>query len=169
MPEAVVATACAQYYEALEDCKRVQTICPDWRLRHSIFAQMGGFTFTRNGRDKIKSGWQLLTEGAILSNYICQRYYYEINDKSKANTLAKLIAIAQITRFLMELIARSISGLPISPLEYFTCTQVVAALFMYIYWFDKPRGVKEKIYVRRGRTRDLESFEELEFSFFRSM
>lgn len=104
--------------------------------------------FTLEGEDYVESGLGLYKSGAILDENLCKEYLYEINDKSKANILTKAIAMTQITRFLLEEINRACNGLPISPLEYFTCAQVFAALFMYVYWLEKPHGVQERIHVR---------------------
>lgn len=148
MPDVLSLIACEEYYNAVEDCAIVQEECPEWRLKHSFSALMKGFTLEKG--DHIKSGQDLLNKGAKLSDRICSKYLDEINDKSKADVLTKLISITQITRFLLEVIARALSGLPISPLEYFTCAQVFAALFAYIFWFEKPHGVREKIKVKKG-------------------
>lgn len=109
--------------------------------------------FTTEGGDRIKSGLELYEGGAILDDRACDRYYFEIDDKTKANVLTKVIAITQITRFLLGEIDRACNGLPISPLEYVTCAQVLVALFTYVYWFDKPYGVLGKIRVQKGSKR----------------
>lgn len=151
MPEIVVLVSCREYYEALEDYTVMQTLCPGWTLQHSFFARMKGFTIEDG--DRIESGLELYKRGAILDEKACEKYYFEIDDKAKANVLTKVIAITQITRFLLEEIDRACNGLPISPLEYFTCAQVFAALFIYVYWFDKPHGAREKIQVKKGPKR----------------
>lgn len=105
--------------------------------------------------DKIHSGLELYKNGAILTESTCERYSFEIKDKVKSNILAKVIAILQISRFLLEEINRAFNSLPISPLEYFTCAQVFAALFTYVYWLEKPHGVREKIMVEKGQERRI--------------
>lgn len=114
------------------------------------------FRFSEDGYKEVDSGRRLLGRGAVLNDKICEQLGHEISDKSKADVLTKLISIVQITRFLLETIARAANALPISPLEYFTCAQVFCALLMYIFWFDKPHGVQEKIRLethRRTRSR----------------
>lgn len=127
--------------------------CAGWKFKHSTFARMKGFSLDID--DNINSGYQLLLQGAILDVDSCDRLGWEISDKSKADVLTKSIAIIQITRFLLEISARTASSLPISPLEYFTCAHVFYALTMYIYWFDKPCGVQEKIRLEKGAKRDI--------------
>ena len=132
----------------------MQSLCPGWTLQLSYFALMKGFSVVE--RDRVESGLELYKRGAIFDEKACDRYSLEIEDKTSANVLAKVIAITQITRFLLEEIDRAANGLPISPLEYFTCAQVFAALFMYVYWFDKPHGVRVKILVEKGPRRRIE-------------
>lgn len=151
MPEFVVLFSCREYYDALEDYTIMQKLCPEWTLQHSFFALMKGFTIEDGNR--IRSGLELYERGAILDEGACDKYYLEINDRTKANILTKVIAITQITRFLLEEIDRACNGLPISPLEYVTCAQVLVALFTYVYWFDKPFGVLGKIRVQKGSKR----------------
>ena len=118
-----------------------------------MFARMKGFTLEDG--DSVKSGRELLNRGATLTENRCKQLEFEIADKSKADVLSKTIAVVQITRFLLETIARAANALPISPLEYFTCAQVFCALFTYIYWFDKPHGVQEKIRLEKGDKRKI--------------
>lgn len=141
----------------------MQHLRPDsrWTLQHSFFALMGGFTLEDG--DCVGSGLELYERGAILTESACEKYTCEINDKAKADVLTKAIAILQITRLLLEEIDRACNGLPISPLEYFTCAQVFAALFMYAYWLEKPHGVRERIKVERGQERPTIS-ENLKFN-----
>lgn len=153
MPEFMVALSCDEYYNALEDYTITHNLCPEWTLQHSFFANMGGFTLEDG--DSNESGKELYEKGAMLTKSACEKYSYEIRDKAKTNILTKAIAIIQISRFLLEEIDRALNGLPISPLEYFTCAQVFAALLMYIYWLEKPYGIQEKIKVEKGLKRRI--------------
>lgn len=143
-PEALVSMASAEYIFASHD--RIQMVEEEkiegWTLEHSFFAQMGGFTV--NG-ETVYSGCGILEQGVKLDKRTCEKLGYEINDKSKADLLAKLLAITQISRFLLETISRVVHSYPISPLEYFTCAQVICTLIAYYFWFYKPRNVFEPI------------------------
>lgn len=156
MPEAVVAWACMDYYEVAKDYDVMNKKFERWTLKHSYFARMGGFVISAESTDDkkkenepMRSGRQLLEQGAKLSEDICERLELEIIDKSKADFLTKALAITQITRFLFETIARGVGSLAVSPLEYFTSAHVLSALLMYIFWFHKPHGVMEKITLQR--------------------
>lgn len=143
MPELAVFWASKDYYDALKDYNFMKDKCDGWELKHSFFASMGGFVLDSHG--EMLSGKMLYEANACLDKAVCRKLKYEISDKSKADVLSKSVAIVQITRFLLETLARAANALPISPLEYFTCAQVFCALLMYIFWFDKPHGVQEKI------------------------
>lgn len=144
MPEIWVGKACMQYSCALVDYHAKVKSYPEWTLKLSMFDIMRGFTWVND--PEINPGRAQYRTGAKLDRQkICKSLEREISDKSKANVLTKLIAIIQITRFLLEVIARAASSLPISPLEYFTCAQVFCALLMYVFWFDKPCDVETKI------------------------
>lgn len=155
MPEILANNACYDYYRALRDHAFMKTECENWTFKLSMFAGMNGFSLEDG--DVIDSGRTLLRRGVILDADVCKRLEYEISDKSKADVLTKSIAIIQITRFLLEIIARAASSFPISPLEYFTCAQVFCALLMYVFWFDKPHGVQEKtrLRVKKGEKRNI--------------
>lgn len=149
VPECVAGRACFQYCIAYDDCAYMKRKSVEgWTIKHSLFASMDGFTLEDGG--KLTSGRQLVKRGVILDKEICEKLDYEISDKSKADVLAKILSIIQITRFLVEMIARWIETLPISPLEYITSAHVFCALITYFFWFDKPRAVLEKIHLKTG-------------------
>ncbi|ORY14270.1 hypothetical protein BCR34DRAFT_237540 [Clohesyomyces aquaticus] len=62
----------------------------------------------------------------------------EVNDKSKANWFNKTIAFFQISWFLIQVIGRAATHLPITALELFTLAYVVCALSAYCFWWNKP-------------------------------
>jgi hypothetical protein len=64
-----------------------------------------------------------------------------IRDKSKADILAKGLVCCQVTRMVVQCIARKASGLPVTLLEVHTMVHVVCALSMYALWFHKPLDV----------------------------
>ena len=70
-----------------------------------------------------------------------------IQDKSKVSWFEKLVASCQITWFLAQLVARAVSQLSTSPLEYFTLAYVVCALAMYVAWWHKPYDLQKPFMV----------------------
>ncbi|KAF8453267.1 hypothetical protein BDZ91DRAFT_668735, partial [Kalaharituber pfeilii] len=64
-----------------------------------------------------------------------------IKDKSKADSLAKLLVCGQAGWMVIQCIARKSTGLPVTLLEINTVMHVVCALFMYFLWLKKPQEV----------------------------
>ena len=71
----------------------------------------------------------------------------QINDKSKANWLAKSLVCIQAAWMLVQCIARKISGLPITLLELNTVMHVICALLMYLLWLRKPLDVSVPVMI----------------------
>lgn len=66
-----------------------------------------------------------------------------INDKSKANLLAKGLVLLQITWTVLQCVSRKVVGLPLSILEVHTLVHAGCALIMYALWFNKPFDVDQ--------------------------
>ncbi|KAF8252537.1 hypothetical protein K440DRAFT_631337 [Wilcoxina mikolae CBS 423.85] len=66
-----------------------------------------------------------------------------VQDKSKANVLAKFLVCFQVSFLVVQSIARKASGLPLTLLEVHTLVHVVCALFMYTLWFHKPLDIQD--------------------------
>ena len=69
----------------------------------------------------------------------------EIADKAKGDFLSKTIAILQVSWFITQCVARLIQGLTITELEIVTLALASMNGVMYIFWLDKPLGVKVPI------------------------
>lgn len=65
----------------------------------------------------------------------------EIRDKSKADVFAKGAAIFQGLWLVVQSIARTAQGLPMSQLELFTLAFVVSTVMSYFFWWRKPQHV----------------------------
>ena len=67
----------------------------------------------------------------------------KINDKSKADTLQKVLVMTQVTWMATQCIVRFAYGLPISLLEIHTMVHVICAITMFLFWikvsFDPVR------------------------------
>ena len=115
-----------------------------WTLQMSFFARMGGFDTeegtARTGIDLVN---MLNRRGATSPATLnLEAIEDDISDKTKADGLAKLLAVLQISRFLIGTLARRVKRLPISPLEYVTCSYVLCAMAVYGFWFHKPCGAE---------------------------
>ena len=122
-----------------------------WTLKMSFFALMGGFDvdggtaltgMTLADKLNIRGDTQA-PEGVATLDF--DAIEDDISDKSKADGLAKFLAVLQISRFLLGTATRLARSLPISPLEYVTCSYVVCAVAVYAFWFNKPCGVESPI------------------------
>jgi hypothetical protein len=65
----------------------------------------------------------------------------EIKDKGKADIIAKILAILQTSWFVAQCIARGVSKLPLTELEVVTLAYATMNVFIYYFWWDKPKDV----------------------------
>ncbi|CCD43461.1 hypothetical protein BofuT4_P011370.1 [Botrytis cinerea T4] len=122
-----------------------------WTTVHGFYAGMGGFVFDfENSEDEASPfipeyqrltltarGVSLLAECGHLPN-ISRR---EILDKSKADTMAKLLVILQAGWMLVQVVGRLVTGLPVTLLEVNTLGHVLCAFIIYLLWWHKPRSI----------------------------
>ncbi|KAK5996334.1 hypothetical protein PT974_03089 [Cladobotryum mycophilum] len=71
----------------------------------------------------------------------------EINDKSKADFLVKLLAIIQILWLIVQLIVRRIHRVPFTQLEITTAAFAGSAIIIYAIDFVKPKDITVPFYV----------------------
>ncbi|KIV84738.1 hypothetical protein PV11_00498 [Exophiala sideris] len=163
-PELVVFTAWSQWVSARELMRTVQqcnkgldrsTQYPEWSMKHSFFAQMGGFAIdTKNHAEEYIPGSPLVyltaNGAAILARQgrLPQVTEQFISDKSKANSLAKILVVIQAGWLIVECIGRAVAGLPITLLELNTVAHVVCALIMYALWWHKPLNISDPIVIK---------------------
>lgn len=138
-------------------------------MTHSFYAGMGGFAFNiendgsldyfpeswclsehKMGRrkDKVRShltltahGVRMLAEHSRLPDISAR----SIKDKSKADTIAKGVAILQGVWMIVQCIGRATAHLPLTFLELHTLAHVLCTFFMYLLWMKKPYDVMEPI------------------------
>jgi hypothetical protein len=82
----------------------------------------------------------------------------EIHDRSKADSIAKIFVCAQFLYFVIQVIARAVSGLPITLLELHMLTHIICAILLYVIWFNKPYDVRSPHLCRDQRVIDLAMF-----------
>ena len=81
----------------------------------------------------------LLQEGKIAFPTITEE---EIQDRSKADGLAKGIALLQTTWFIAQCISRTAQGLIITEIELITLAIAALNGLLYFLWWNKPLDVK---------------------------
>jgi len=69
----------------------------------------------------------------------------DVEDRSKADAFAKIVACTQAIWFIIQCFARVATGLPLTLLEVHTMTHIACALAMYGIWFKKAYGVESPI------------------------
>ena len=127
-------------------------------MTYTWYALMGGFCLPTSSLHNTLSTGILRPPGIL---FLAQHGHFlrisdeEIDDKSKADYLAKTLVCVQVTWFVAQIVQRNVGGLPVSLLEFHTLVNIGCALVTYLCWFGKPLGV------RRSSMRDAEGFEEL--------
>jgi len=66
----------------------------------------------------------------------------KIRDKGKADVLTKVIAIIQTLWFVAQCVARGFEHLPLTELEVVTLAYTTVNVFIYHFWWDKPKDVE---------------------------
>jgi hypothetical protein len=74
-----------------------------------------------------------------------------IADKSKADSLAKVLVCGQATWCLVQFIGRKASHLPVTLLEVNTLGHALCALAIYLSWWHKPLDIREP-YLLSGKS-----------------
>ena len=130
-----------------------------WTKTHSFFAVMGGFAFGAEAMDTpgvlpgSRNRATITPEGLLRLAQIAPRLLPDIstgyiNDKSKADGLAKALVILQASWFVLQCVARVAGGLTLSLLELNTWSHAVCALLAYALWWHKPLNVEEPTLIR---------------------
>ncbi|KAI9658342.1 MAG: hypothetical protein M1821_002475 [Bathelium mastoideum] len=153
-PELVLSVAIGQYASARRSTKRFRKLNhPQWKLRHGFFADMGGILLQpRDSTPFLINSRQLA--------YLVQHNYLdcptiteeEIWDKSKADTLARILTLVQASWLGFQLVGRAILHLETSILELSAGAIVVCTFGTFICWLRKPSDVKKGIVVTTGAT-----------------
>ena len=71
----------------------------------------------------------------------------EIQDRSKADGLGKALVITQIFWFIIQVTARRLQGLVITPPELVTLAFAALNAIMYYFWWNKPLNVESTVKV----------------------
>jgi hypothetical protein len=118
---------------------------------HSYYALMGGFAFETEdeGEDPYIPGSPqiLLTcrgvEEIAKLGFLPDISKKYIEDKSKADNIAKGLVLVQASWLILQCITRWASHLTVTPLEVNTLAHAICALCMYFLWWNKPLDVHD--------------------------
>jgi hypothetical protein len=146
-PEIVLAVAIGQHASARRSRKRFHKLGhKQWTVRHGFFADMGGIIL------QPKASAPFLVNSRQLA-YLVEKEYIkcpsitaeEIWDKSKADTLAKIITLIQASWLVIQLLGRAILHLPTTTLELSAGAIVLCTFGTFFCWLHKPADVHKGI------------------------
>ncbi|KAH8661612.1 hypothetical protein BGZ60DRAFT_413558 [Tricladium varicosporioides] len=113
-----------------------------WSMTHAQFIVMGGFALRKHGMYKSVDATtflELVQSGCVKVPDILK---VDIEERSKANGLVKLLACLQSLSLTANIISRWIQHLTVTPLEILTLSLVFSGLTLYFLWWDKPMDVR---------------------------
>ena len=142
-----------------EDSTHVIRKTQAWTVVHSYFVQMGGLAYvdewdvrhddyTRAHRYFVLTASKLSTRYIWHDNHPLQHLVLgkdDIEDKSKADSFVKSIAVFQIAWLVLNVIAHAIKKLPITQLEIATIAFALMAILTYATNWWKPKDVSRPI------------------------
>lgn len=132
-----------------------------WTVVHSYFAQMGGLAYMDRWDVNCDAHTKVHRYFVLTASKLSTRYKWhafnthplqnlvlgkdDIEDKSKADSFVKSIAVFQIASLVLNVIARAIKRLPITQLEIATIAFAFMAILTYATNWWKPKDVSRPI------------------------
>ncbi|KAF2091254.1 hypothetical protein K490DRAFT_62574 [Saccharata proteae CBS 121410] len=150
-PELTMLCAFAQRASAKHSVEEMKDLgYPQWTISHGFYADSGGFVLCCEG------GYSPFPITAKQVIYLIRHGYIDmpkvtdvqINDKSKADRIAKGLAFFQTGWLVTKIIARSCAGLSVTPLELVTMALAFNSLVTLFFWWKKPLDVREPTEIR---------------------
>ena len=153
-PEFVLTAAAGQLAAARDSVRSFHAIGhTTWTYRHGFFANMGGFVLVCSDcspfRVNSKHLHWLITRGYIQCPEVSDQ---ELWDKSKQDTVAKLITCFQAAYLIVQCIGRAIQGLAMTTLELSTMAIVVCSIMTSICWIAKPQDASYPVRIHMETT-----------------
>lgn len=140
------------------------TDAKDWSgitMSSAFFVVIGGFAYRRGRHFRIPEsdlkfpnltlnarGFLRLAREKVLHPGILDDK--AVTDRSKADSLAKLLVCAQAFWVVINIIARKASGLPSTLIELNVVVHVVVNVVVYGFWWNKPLSVQSSIILNPG-------------------
>ncbi|KAJ0413035.1 hypothetical protein BJY00DRAFT_320201 [Aspergillus carlsbadensis] len=89
----------------------------------------------------------LIEEGTLTEAHLSHR---NIEDKGKADNIAKVLVSIQILWMCVQCLGRQIAGLPVTILEGHILIQIIVAIIGHVFWWRKPLDVAQPIRLPLG-------------------
>ncbi|OQV07314.1 hypothetical protein CLAIMM_11766 [Cladophialophora immunda] len=139
-PEVLVATAMEQWLSAHQSVKVFHRLGhPEWTTRHGFYADMGGILIAPRDYPAFPVDSQQLAYLIEHKSLVLPEIpALEIQALNKADGLARLVTLIQMTWFCISFIARGATGLGYSTLEVTTLAFIICTLHTFSFWFYKP-------------------------------
>ena len=140
-PEWLLGIAGAEWSIARRAKKQFRDSGIEWTMRQSFFADMGGVRVKLKDDEfpvTSKHVYVLVKLGLIKLDAITSA---AIEDRSKADSVAKLFTIVQTGWFILQCLARLKQQISITTLELSTIAFVVCTIGTNIMWWAKPKDV----------------------------
>ncbi|KZT19406.1 hypothetical protein NEOLEDRAFT_1142071 [Neolentinus lepideus HHB14362 ss-1] len=169
-PELVIVWATRQWLVARRLAKYWESTCPSrmhrfmsdierpigerWTETHGFFALMGGFALCDENYELTRTLNPDEDFDRLDSRMFPHITEEQIQDKSKADFLAKGLVILQTGWFVVQCIARKAACLHITELEIVTCAFAALNFFTYALWWNKPFNVDCPHLIRYRPARD---------------
>lgn len=149
-PEFVLTFASAQWGTARESVKAFKASkYPQWTMRHGFFADMGGFLLITPDTEPFpvtsRHIHYLVTHGFLDMPDTTIR---EMTDKSKQDTIAKVVTFFQVAYLVLQCIARALQDLAITTMELSALAIVACSIMTSCCWWHKPADVSTPIKIR---------------------
>ena len=148
VPEMLMAEAFAQRVAARKSVRVMTALGHKWTMQHAFFLNMGGIWLKPRESSPFPINAAqlsyLVADGNMQLPSISKK---EIEDKSKADKFAKIIACGQILWLVLQCIGRAIQHLPITTLEIATLGFVIPSVATYALWFYKPADIEVPTFV----------------------
>ncbi|KAF9038098.1 hypothetical protein BJ165DRAFT_1531993 [Panaeolus papilionaceus] len=165
VPEMVVCWALRQFVLASYIGEKYKDL--GWTRTHAFFLIMGGFSYMG------PNGCEVLTYRKMIDLDLQSRIgglvsAKQIEDRSKADWLAKAIVLVQTFWFCMQLFTRLGQHLVVTELEISTLAFAVLNFVVYVLWWDKPFDVRSQIFIPVPSRQDDNSTEVLQVEHLQS-
>jgi hypothetical protein len=137
-----------------QDSADLHPVCTEWTLRKCFCILAGGLAL------QTQDEWIYILRRIDMKPFIqagiiegVDFHDRDVEDRAKADSLGKTFTILQTSWFLVNIIARWASSLPVAPIELATVAYIACGLLMYATWWYKPKDMTTPvtIYVRGDR------------------
>lgn len=117
--------------------------------RQAFFAIMGGFHYFDNLGKPYSPLHPYTINTLIFSGEIELPSDQEIMDRAKSNLLTKVLALMQISWFIVQGITRGFNSMYITKLEILTISYIMVNFLLWLAWWGKPQNTERPIQVVR--------------------